>query len=457
MTAGAVLAATLQLVTADNCGQGSHEEKGNFYCQPVKAITYSGVGASNSYNAVTSMGDNGLCTSQPKPYSGPLAPLNEEVSLHFAGPLKLKQFGVYMPGTAKKRRAPSAHDRRHGHQHFHAHDKEIREIQDRAVGDMVVATIDGKVVSWANQYGAAPTSAAAPAAASAASGKPVQNDAPGLKFVQPQTTGKADPQASNIPDQGGNSPSPNIKGDWVRQGYYDAASHKMEGLTFLNHLGDPATSGTWSAAHGNSLSYASSDGTKPASSSLILADCTIPSNNEVVIMSNKKCEGSDCGFVRPGSVNYHGFGGASKIFVFEFAMPSDGQTGWNMDMPAIWMLNANIPRTAQFPKDPGCSCWKSGCGEFDLFEVLNSGNSKAKSTMHVGPENGAQRGGCSDYFPRPTTKTIKAAVVMDGSSSTAHIQILDDNTTFDAALSNEQIKAMTATSSGNDHSAFSLH
>ena len=121
------------------------------------------------------------------------------------------------------------------------------------------------------------------------------------------------------------------------------------------------------------------------------------------------------------------------------------------------MLNANIPRTAQFPTDPGCSCWKSGCGEFDLFEVLDSGNMRAKSTMHVGPEGGAQRGGCSDFFDRPTTKTIKAAVIMDGSSSTAHIQILDDKTTFEAALSNEQIEAMTSTKSGSEHSAFSLH
>lgn len=43
-------------------------------------------------------------------------------------------------------------------------------------------------------------------------------------------------------------------------------------------------------------------------------------------------------------------------------MPMDGKTGFNGDMPAVWMLNANIPRTAQYgPK--GCSCWESGCGE----------------------------------------------------------------------------------------------
>ena len=64
---------------------------------------------------------------------------------------------------------------------------------------------------------------------------------------------------------------------------------------------------TSSPGLGNSLSYASPDGTKPASSSQILADTTIPSNNEVVIMSNKKCVGNDCSFVRPGSVSYREF------------------------------------------------------------------------------------------------------------------------------------------------------
>lgn len=57
-----------------------------------------------------------------------------------------------------------------------------------------------------------------------------------------------------------------------------------------------------------------------------------------------------------------GFGGADKIFLMEFTMPMDGKTGFNGDMPAIWMLNAKIPRTIQYGKAE-CSCWSSGCGE----------------------------------------------------------------------------------------------
>jgi hypothetical protein len=173
-------------------------------------------------------------------------------------------------------------------------------------------------------------------------------------------------------------------------------------------------------------------------------------------MSNKKCEGDSCGFARPKSVNYHGFSGASKIFLFEFTMPLDGKRGWNMDKPAIWLLNAKIPRTAQFPANPECSCWKSGCGEFDVFEVLDAGNMRAKSTLHVGPEGGKQRAGCSDFFERPVNKPIKVAVVLDAATSTAHIQILDDKTDFPASLSNAQTKEFTSIKSGPDHSEFKL-
>lgn len=87
-------------------------------------------------------------------------------------------------------------------------------------------------------------------------------------------------------------------------------------------------------------------------------------------------------------------------------MPDDGKTGWNQNQPAIWALNGQIPRTLQYGKAE-CSCWKSGCGEFDIFETLHSGSRMTKSTLH-----GAVSGGSSDYFHRPTTTYIKAAVIM---------------------------------------------
>ena len=99
-------------------------------------------------------------------------------------------------------------------------------------------------------------------------------------------------------------------------------------------------------------------------------------------MLGRECN-NDCGFVRPGSVAYRlspnfcyvfmhtltvvsdGFDGADKVFLMEFSMPMDGTSGFNADMPAIWMLNAQIPRTLQYG-NAACSCWESGCGEFDV-------------------------------------------------------------------------------------------
>ena len=161
------------------------------------------------------------------------------MSVHFAGPLQLKQFAVYTPGgAAKARRTASAHERRHGHQHFHAHEKEIRDIQEdvekRAVGEWVTATINGKVASWKNEFGGPAGSPATPAA----------GDKPYAElYVKPQQTAKPDADAKSAPNTGGQVPD--VKGDWVRAGYYNAKAQKAEGVTFLNHLGGDATSGTW--------------------------------------------------------------------------------------------------------------------------------------------------------------------------------------------------------------------
>jgi hypothetical protein len=53
---------------------------GNSYCGETNAITYNNVGFKGSYNAITSMNTNGCtCSSTPQAFSGPLAPLNDEV------------------------------------------------------------------------------------------------------------------------------------------------------------------------------------------------------------------------------------------------------------------------------------------------------------------------------------------------------------------------------------------
>jgi hypothetical protein len=100
-------------------------------------------------------------------------------------------------------------------------------------------------------------------------------------------------------------------------------------------------------------------------------------------MTDSTCN-DDCGFVCLGSVGYRklyldilprldtdilpdGFEGADKVFLMEFQMLLDGNTGIQGDAPAIWMLSAQIPRTLQYG-NKSCSCWASGCGELDIIE-----------------------------------------------------------------------------------------
>jgi hypothetical protein len=147
-------------------------------------------------------------------------------------------------------------------------------------------------------------------------------------------------------------------------------------------------------------------------------------------MSDQKCTDSSCGYTRDGTVAYHGFDGPSKAFFFEFGMPDDGQTGASkydaVNMPAIWMLNAQIPRTLQYG-NAECSCWTTGCGEFDIFEVLAAGDTRCKSTLH-----GNIAGGDSDYFERPTGSTIKAALLLYNDN--IHIKILDNSMEFGSTM-----------------------
>lgn len=81
-TAAALLAATVVADKRDLCSDGSTDDNGNYYCQEVDAITYTGVGGSGSYNAVTDMDSTtGDCSSSASGYSGSMSPLDQEVRI----------------------------------------------------------------------------------------------------------------------------------------------------------------------------------------------------------------------------------------------------------------------------------------------------------------------------------------------------------------------------------------
>lgn len=84
---------------------------GNYYCSKTDAAIYSNVGFSGSYQDVTSMDEQScVCSQQPFSFGGALAPFDEELSVHFRGPLKLSQFAVYYPASSNSKRAVAEED-----------------------------------------------------------------------------------------------------------------------------------------------------------------------------------------------------------------------------------------------------------------------------------------------------------------------------------------------------------
>lgn len=111
--------------------------------------------------------------------------------------------------------------------------------------------------------------------------------------------------------------------------------------------------------------------------------------------------------------------------------------GMVSDAPAWWFLNAAIPRILQYGNDRNnipCSCWSTGCGEFDAFEILSRGEMRAKSTIH---RQGNLEGGDSNYFLRPVGKTLKFAVVFHNWNITA--RALRDDFSFLDGLTQDQV------------------
>ncbi|PSK60521.1 Protein TOS1 [Elsinoe australis] len=405
----AALAASITGVTAWGDASLAQDTNGNNYRNAVKGMTIDNVAGSGTYPRVDFMDPaTGQCSQTPQGYSGPLGPLADEISAHIRGPANLKRFAVYTAQPPKKKRSESSHLRKHRR---HAHGKRHEELKKRGCGDIVTATMPGSgaVFSFTWTEGCAGAAAPTPAPEAPAAAAP----APAAASPSPAPEAKVASYSS----------SDNfISGSWSRVGFYDAAAQKKEGVTFLNNKGAEGISGGWTMALGNSLSYASADGCNPAENDTILADTTIASVEEFSIWSDQVCgpNGGDCGYYRPDTVAHHGFGGVQKAFVFEFTMPHRPQdpAGPAQDMPAIWFLNAQNPRTSQYGPVT-CKPWP-GSGEADVFETLAPGEKRAIAAIHG---NTGFQAGNVDYFDRPTdAPIIFAAVFMD---SKLHLKVLD--------------------------------
>ncbi|KAF2442521.1 hypothetical protein P171DRAFT_523321 [Karstenula rhodostoma CBS 690.94] len=246
---------------------------------------------------------------------------------------------------------------------------------------------------------------------------------------------------------------------WSRVAYYtSAAPAAASGFAFLANLGDPQKSGTFDYAFGNSLGYVIGDGSKVAVDSTPFDGTLETSEREIAVFTDKVCDGN-CEYARPDATAHYGWDGPSKAFFIEFQMDHydnyGSDQGMLSDAPAWWFLNAAIPRVLQYGNDRKnipCSCWSTGCGEFDAFEILGRGEMRAKSTIH---RPGNLEGGDSNYFLRPVGRTIKFAVVFHHWNITA--RVLDDGFDFGASLTQAQIDAILAyDASDYSHSLFSV-
>ncbi|SCU85008.1 LADA_0D05204g1_1 [Lachancea dasiensis] len=427
---------------------------GNYYCSETDAVIYQNVGYSGSYQDVTSMDESSCsCSQESVSFEGSMSPLNEELSVHFRGPLELLQFGVYYPssGNSLKKREDCDVATRH---HDHKRDVAVAIVHVTSTmyvdgnGDPVASTNPSATAIYTTSSTLAPasttTSATADDEASTSVSSSAAASSEGSSSSASVSSGSSASTSSSSASTSSTSSSGTGSG-WNRVSYYTPGS--ANNLTFMNHQGGTAGSGTWSSCFGNSISYCAADGVSGAGSPQALDQVTVPSNKEYMIFSGVKCSDTSsgsCGYYRDDIPAYHGFGGDTKMFVFEFSMPHDDSSSYNGDMPAIWMLNAKIPRTLQYGNSD-CSCWGTGCGELDLFEILSSGSEKLITHLHDGQgDNGNSQGGggTQDYFERPTSGTLKAAVIFDGSDQTLHVVKVDGDfsSTLSASTVNKWLK-----------------
>ena len=133
-------------------------------------------------------------------------------------------------------------------------------------------------------------------------------------------------------------------------------------------------------------------------------------------MTAETCQSRACDGFSRGTAN-HGWAD-SKMFVATFTMPPSSDAS---KVPALWALNAQVVRTAEY----GCNCRgvgsPGGCGELDILEVLvgadpNQGISEIYSTR------GATGTGSAAFFARPTGDKVTYGVVFDEQTDSVAIQ-----------------------------------
>lgn len=102
------------------------------------------------------------------------------------------------------------------------------------------------------------------------------------------------------------------------------------------------------------------------------------------------------------------------MIVMDYNMPSDSSA-----LPAIWSLNGQVVRAAQY----GCNCRgmgsPGGCGELDIAETLTANSAQAISEIYS--FKGATGTGSNNWFPRPTGGKNTIAAIFDVQTNSIEI------------------------------------
>ncbi|KAI0765702.1 putative TOS1-like glycosyl hydrolase-domain-containing protein [Trametes elegans] len=196
-----------------------------------------------------------------------------------------------------------------------------------------------------------------------------------------------------------------------------AAGQAPDNLVFMNNLGGDK-SGEFSICAGNSQSFANgawTDATTAANAEV--AKGFLEEGHEINIMTAQTCAESPCDGFSRGTAN-HGWGG-SKLLVATLDMPPSRDAS---KVPALWALNAQVVRAAEY----GCNCRgvgsPGGCGELDILETL-PGADPDHGVSEVYSVKGATGSGDKNFFARPAEKATYA-VVFDVQTDSIAIQQL---------------------------------
>ncbi|GMM57392.1 hypothetical protein DAKH74_040080 [Maudiozyma humilis] len=238
----------------------------------------------------------------------------------------------------------------------------------------------------------------------------------------------------------------NTSAGWKRGAYFDntESSPVMENVTFLSHVGKDSN------CFGKALTFFSQDVQKQEKVNTPPGKyLDVGSGVEYMIYSNITCPKSSinggCGVYRSDAAAFYGFDGVTKMFLFEFTMPTDSMQGAS-NTPVIWLSGDSLARvTDKYGLQTNCSCLFQGCGELNVFSAnathMNSSMITLQGANVSGNYSELFTGNiASGKFLRPVNTTVTGGVILDSEGNV--ITFISDSSSFDSELTANAVNSM---------------